>query len=61
MKKLMSFYHVATLDESSVAHQVYCTQKKLMLPGLVEECNEFLAKSKISDVPNIHQDSGYPL
>ena len=50
MKKLMFLHHVATLDESSIAHQVYCTQKKLMLPGLVEECSGFLAMFQISDV-----------
>ena len=33
-----------------VAYQVYCTQNRLMLPGLVEECNEMLTKLKINDV-----------
>ena len=36
--------------KDSIAYQVYCTQKRLMLPGLVEECNEMLAKLKINDV-----------
>ena len=46
----MFLHHVATLDEDSIAYQVYCTQKRLMLPGLVEEFNEMLAKLQINDV-----------
>ena len=49
-KKLMFLHHVATLDKDSIAHKIYCTQKKLMLPGLVEDCSDMLAKWQICDV-----------
>ena len=49
-KKLLFLHHVATLDGGSIAHQVYKTQKRLQFPGLVEDCNEFLATIGISDV-----------
>ena len=49
-KKLLFLHHVATLDEGSIAHQVYKTQKKLHLPGLVEDCNEFLTNNVTSDM-----------
>jgi hypothetical protein len=49
-KKLMFLHHIATLSQESIAHQVYCVQKKLTLPGLVEECNEILAKFEIYDI-----------
>ena len=49
-KKLMFLHHVATLDKDSIAHQIYCTQKRLMLPGLVEDCSEMLAKWQVCDI-----------
>ena len=48
-KKSMFLHHFATLDESSIAHQVYCTQKTLMLPGLVKECKIFTRAVEIND------------
>jgi hypothetical protein len=49
-KKLMFLHHVATLDQESIAYQVYRTQKRLMLPGLVEECSEMLAELQVCDI-----------
>jgi hypothetical protein len=49
-KKLMFLHHVATLEPDSIAHQVYCVQKRLMLPGLVEECGDILAELQICDI-----------
>ena len=46
----MFLHHVATLDKDSIAHKIYCTQKKLMLPGLVEDCSDMLAKWQICDI-----------
>ena len=50
-KKLMFLlHHVANLDKESIANQIYCTQKRLMLPGLVEECSEMLVKWQVCDI-----------
>ena len=49
-KKLMFLHHIATLSPDSLAHQVYCVQKKLMLPGLVEECQDVLNKFQIPEI-----------
>ena len=46
----MFLHHVATLDQDSIAYQVYHTQKRLMLPGLVEECSEMLAELQVCDI-----------
>ena len=38
------------LDDDSLAKQVFNVQNKLALPGLVEECQEYLVKFGISDI-----------
>ena len=48
--KLNLLHHIATLSPSSLAHQVYSAQDRLCLPGLVQECQEFLTSFEISDV-----------
>ena len=49
-KKLLFLHHIATLEEDSIAFQVYSVQKRLELPGLLQECLEFLVKFGIIDV-----------
>ena len=41
-RKLIFLHHVATLPETALARQVYEVQTRLTLPGLVDECQEFL-------------------
>ena len=51
-KKLLLLHHIAKLPEDTLAKEIYNVQKKLNLPGLVEECNEFLMKSDVIHVEN---------
>ena len=48
--KLLFLHHLATLDDDSLAKQVYNVQKRLELPGLVEECQEYFIKFGICDI-----------
>ena len=50
MRKLLFLHHVATLPTDSLAREVYEVQEKLDLPGLVQECKEFLVKNGITKV-----------
>ena len=50
MKKLLFLHHVVSLPEGSLAREVYEVQSKLKLPGLVEECQMFLDRYRITDV-----------
>jgi hypothetical protein len=43
-KKLLFLHHLSTLEDDSFAKQVYNVQNKLALPGLVQECEEYLVK-----------------
>ena len=47
--KLMLIHHIATLGQDSLAYQVYEEQRKLQLPDLLQECQDFLIKFKIQD------------
>ena len=49
-RKLLFLYHLMTLPENSLAKEIYLIQKENALPGLVNECEQFL-----SDL-NIHAD-----
>ena len=49
-KKLLFLHHIATLEEDAIAFQVYSVQKRLELPGLLQECQELLVKFDILDV-----------
>ena len=49
-KKLLFLHHLATLDDDSLAKQVFNVQSKLALPGLVQECQEYLVKFGIVDI-----------
>ena len=48
--KLLLLHHIATLTEDSLARQVYEVQKNLNLPGLLQECNNFLVNAEVIDV-----------
>ena len=43
---------MATLPDSALAKEIYNVQTKLNLPGLAQECNEFLVKSGIIQIQN---------
>ena len=49
-KKLMFLHHLANLDDSSLAKQVYDVQLKLGLPGLIKECEQYLVKFGVIDI-----------
>ena len=51
-KKLLFLHHIAKLPEDTLAKEIYNVQKKLNLPGLVEECKEFLINSEVTHVEN---------
>ena len=50
MKKLILLHHIATLSPNSYAHQIYLVQKKLKLPGLVQECEKFLVQFNVTKI-----------
>ena len=47
-KKLLFLHHLATLPDDALAREVYDVQRKLALPGLFQECQEFLVKFGIT-------------
>ena len=49
-KKFLFLHHLSTLEDDSLAKQVYHVQNKLALPGLVQECEEYLVKFGICDI-----------
>ena len=49
-KKLLFLHHLATLEDDSLTKQVFNVQSKLALPGLVQECQEYLDKFGICDI-----------
>ena len=51
-KKLSLLHHIAKLSPDSVANQVYSIQKRLELPGLLQECEEFLTGFEIGNLEN---------
>ena len=51
-KKLLFLHHVASLPDTALAKEIYNVQVQLALPGLVQECEEFLVKCQITDVRN---------
>ena len=48
-KRLLFLHHVATLPEDSLAREVFQVQEDLNLPGLLQDCQEFLVKNGISN------------
>ena len=49
-KKLTFIHHIATLPSTTLAREVFDVQDKLKLPGLLQECREFLVVNEISDL-----------
>ena len=49
-KKLLFLHHLANLDKNSLAYQIYNVQRRLMLPGLVSECEPYLIEYGITKV-----------
>ena len=49
-KKLLFLHHVATLPEGSLAKEILNVQTRMSLPGLAQECQEWLVRFKISEV-----------
>ena len=47
MKKLMFLHHVANLPQTALAWQIYQAQKRMELPGLCQECSDYLTKFEI--------------
>ena len=41
---------MASLPDSALAKEVYVVQKQLALPGLVQECQEFLVRYGVEDI-----------
>ena len=54
-EKLLLLHHIATLPEDSLARQVYEVQKHLNLPGLLQECNNFLVNAKVTEIGKLSQ------
>ena len=51
-KKLLFLHHVATLPDDSLAREVFQVQKELNLPGLLQDCQEFLIERGITKFSN---------
>ena len=49
-KKLLLLHHIANLEDDSLAKQVYTIQSKLLLPGLVQECQKYLVQFEVIDL-----------
>ena len=50
MKKLNFLWHLFNLDEGSLAKEVFNAQKQFKLPGLVEECSDWIKILKLPDL-----------
>ena len=48
--KLLLLHHIATLETSSLAYQVYSAQDRLGLPGLVQDCKELLTRFGVTSI-----------
>ena len=49
-KKLLFLHHLETLDNTSLANQVYKSQLELNLPGLMDDCKDFLEKYDLFNI-----------
>jgi len=49
-RKLSLLHHIATLPSNTLANEIYLVQSQLQLPGLQEECKEFLIYSGVLDI-----------
>ena len=53
-EKLTLLYHIVSLDNNSLANEIYMTQKKFKFPGLTSECMKMIHELGI---PNITEDN----
>ena len=51
-KKLLFLHHVTNLPNCSLAKEILDVQKRLALPGLAQECQEWLVKFDIGKIEN---------
>ena len=49
-KKLLFIHHVATLPKNTLAKEIFDTQKRFNLPGLVQDCEAFLIHAGVTDL-----------
>ena len=49
-QKLLFYHHLANLPTNSLAGEIFQVQKRMNLPGLVKECEKFLAQEGVFDV-----------
>ena len=49
-QKLIFFHHLANLPTTSLAGEIFTLQRRMQLPGLVKECESFLAREEIFHV-----------
>ena len=49
-RKLSLLHHIATLPSNTLANEMYEIQSQLQLPGLLQECNEFLINTGVVDI-----------
>ena len=49
-RKLLFLHHVATLPDTALAKQIYTVQTQLGLPGIAQECQDFLTKFQITKI-----------
>ena len=53
LKKLLFVHHLATLPSNSLASEIYQLQKNdSSLPGLVQDCNDYLSSLNITSDPS---------
>ena len=50
VSQLSLLHHIATLPSNTLANEIYLVQSQLQLPGLQEECKEFLIYSGVVDI-----------
>jgi hypothetical protein len=55
-RKLLFLHHVATLPNSALAKEIYNVQTQLNLPGLAQECHDFLVKFGIIQIENYSKE-----
>ena len=49
-KKLLFLHHLANLPDNTLAKEVLCIQNKMGLPGIEQECSEFLSRFGMYDL-----------
>ena len=49
-KKLLFMHHLTNLPDSSLAKEVFCIQTKMELPGIAQDCADFLSRFGLYDL-----------